>query len=371
MSLLYRKFLRPAVFLQDSEKAHNRMISCLSQSSSYRLLRALLSKLYSSPELPINLFGLTFPNPLGIAAGLDKNGEAVPAWQSIGFGFCEVGGVTLYRQPGNPKPRMFRATSEKALINRMGFNNVGADLIKDKLQNWKDRELWPRNPVGINIGKSKITKLSKAHYDYSSSLKKLWNHADFFVINVSSPNTEGLRELQQSKYLDSIIASCQKVNISCSEKESKSRKPILVKIAPEIDDDYLEDIIRLVQKHDIKGIIATNTTIHRPETLNHQSKKIFSQDGGLSGLPLKESSTDMIRRIYQMTNGDLTIIGVGGIFNADDAWQKITAGASLIQLYTGLVFEGPGIAKNIITGLRKRVRAAGLSDISEAVGLDA
>jgi dihydroorotate dehydrogenase len=327
--------------------------------------------LYSSPELPVNLFGLDFPNPLGIAAGMDKNGAAVPSWQSIGYGFSEIGGVTLHDQLGNPKPRMFRATAEKALVNRMGFNNIGANAVNDKLKDWKDRGLWPDSPVGINLGKSKITKLNDAPKDYSGSLKILWKHADFFVINVSSPNTLGLRELQQSEHLESILNQCQKTNNRCSKKEGKNPKPLLVKIAPELDDDYLKDIIKLIEKYKLSGIVATNTTIQRSETKNNNCKKVYNEEGGLSGIPLKDRSTEMIRKIYKMTDGKLPIIGVGGIFTADDAWEKIAAGASLIQLYTGLVFEGPGIARNIVSGLKKRVASEGFESISDVIGINA
>ena len=371
MSLLYRTILRPAVFLQDSEKAHKRLISILARISRSRLLTSLLGNLYSSPELPINLFGLDFPNPLGIAAGMDKNGAAVPSWQSIGYGFSEIGGVTLHDQLGNPKPRMFRATAEKALVNRMGFNNIGANAVNDRLKDWKDRGLWPDSPVGINLGKSKITQLGDSPKDYSGSLGILWKHADFFVINVSSPNTLGLRELQQSEHLESILKQCQKINNACSKKEGKDPKPLLVKIAPELDDDYLKDIIKLIEKYKLSGIIATNTTIQRPKTKNNTCKKVYSEEGGLSGVPLRDRSTEMIRKIYKMTGGKVPIIGVGGIFTADDAWEKITAGASLIQLYTGLVFEGPGIARNIVSGLKKRVASEGFESISDVIGINA
>ena len=371
MSLLYRTILRPALFLQDSEKAHNRLISSLSVTSRSRLLMSLTGNLYGSPELPVTLFGLDFPNPLGIAAGLDKNGEAVPAWQSIGFGFSEIGGVTLHDQLGNPRPRMFRATAEKALVNRMGFNNIGAELIHDKLSDWKERGLWPGAPVGINLGKSKITPLEDAPKDYAGSMEILWNHADFFVINVSSPNTAGLRELQQSRHLDSILELCQKINSKCSEKSGKMPKPLLVKIAPELDDNQLKEILELIPKHNLQGIVATNTTTKRPDTNNSRCKAVYDQKGGLSGFPLKDTSTEVIRKIYRMTGGKIPIIGVGGIFNDEDAWEKITAGASLIQLYTGLVFEGPGIARSIMTGLKKRVKEAGFETITEAVGINA
>ena len=340
-------------------------------TSRSRLLMSLTGNLYGSSELPVNLFGLDFPNPLGIAAGIDKNGEAVPVWQSIGFGFSEIGGITLHNQLGNPKPRMFRATAEKALVNRMGFNNIGAELIHDKLSDWKERGLWPGAPVGLNLGKSRITPLEDASKDYAGSMEILWNHADFFVINVSSPNTLGLRELQQSRHLDSILKLCQKTNLECSEKSEKGPKPLLVKIAPELDDNQLKEILDRISKHNLQGIVATNTTIKRPDTDNSRCKTVYEQEGGLSGLPLKNTSTEIIRKIYRMTDGKIPIIGVGGIFNDEDAWEKITAGASLIQLYTGLVFEGPGIAKSIVNGLGKRIKKAGFESISEAVGINA
>ena len=371
MGFLYRTILRPAVFLQDSEKAHNRMISTLSRASRSRLMMSLLGNLYSSPELPVKLFDLEFPNPLGIAAGIDKNGQAVPAWQAIGFGFSEIGGVTLHEQDGNPKPRMFRATAERALVNRMGFNNLGANSVLDKLKNCKNKGLWPESPVGVNLGKSKITPLNQAPDDYAGSLELLWNHADFFVINVSSPNTLGLRDLQESKHLESILSICQDTNSKCADKYDKDMKPLLVKIAPELEDSHLKDIINLISKYNLKGIIATNTTIQRPETDNKKCKKIYDEEGGLSGLPLKDRSTEMIRKIYNMTDGKVPIIGVGGIFTADDAWEKITAGASLIQLYTSLVFEGPGVARKIISGLKKRLSDEGYESISDAVGINA
>ena len=357
--------------MQDSEKAHSRVLSVLSRASRSRFLLSMLGSIYRSPDLPVKLFNLDFSNPVGVAAGMDKNGIAIPSWQSIGYGFCEIGGVTLHKQPGNPKPRMFRASKDKALINRMGFNNIGAKALQEKLQYWKDKGLWPDSPVGINLGKSKVTPLEDAPSDYSGSIKILWKHADFFVINVSSPNTPGLRDLQESKNLESVIKKCCEINKECSAGDNSTEKPLLVKIAPGLDDGFLEDIVKLVKKHKLSGIVATNTTLDRPETKHTSSEKIYKEVGGLSGAPLKDKSTEMIRRIYRLTKGKIPIIGVGGIFTADDAWNKITAGASIVQLYTGLVFEGPGIAKSIVKGLKKRVESEGLESISDAVGIEA
>jgi len=370
MGFLYRNLLRPAVFVQDSEKAHIRIISTLARARKSRMLSSLMGSFYSSPDLPVRVLGLDFSNPLGIAAGMDKNGEAVPAWESIGFGFCEIGGVTLHEQPGNPKPRMFRANSEKALVNRMGFNNIGAKHVANKFQDWKNRGLWPKAPVGLNLGKSKVTPIEDASKDYAGSFELLWNYVDFFVINVSSPNTPGLRDLQHPNHLDSIFSACQIINDECSQTYSKPTKPILVKIAPEVSDDHLKALIQQIEKHSINGIIATNTTISRPQTKNSKSKRIFEESGGLSGLPLKNMSTEHIRKIYRHTNGNLPIIGVGGIFTVEDAWEKMAAGASLLQLYTGLVFEGPGIARSIVSGLKKKLKREGFNDIAEIVGIE-
>ena len=357
--------------MQDSERAHSRVLSVLSRMSRTRLSLSMLGAIYRSPELPVNVFGLDFPNPVGVAAGMDKNGAAVPSWQSIGYGFCEIGGVTLHEQPGNPKPRMFRVSKDKALINRMGFNNIGAHALKEQLQFWKDKGLWPDSPVGINLGKSKVTSQDEAPLDYSGSIKILWNHADFFVINVSSPNTPGLRDLQESKNLDSIIKKCCEINKEISVQNGVAEKPLLVKIAPELGDGFLEDIVKLVRKHKLSGIVATNTTVDRPQANNDSSEKIYKEVGGLSGAPLKDKSTDMIRKIYKITKGKIPIIGVGGILTAEDAWEKITAGASILQIYTGLVFEGPAIAKSIVKGLKKRVESEGFESISDAVGIEA
>ena len=367
MGSLYRNLIRPAAFLQDSEKAHDRIIRLLNFFSQSKRRTALLRPLYSTKDLTSNVFGLTFPNPLGLAAGFDKFGSAVPAWPSLGFGFTELGGVTFHAQNGNKKPRLFRANSELALVNRMGFNNPGAEGMSKTLDEWKARGLWPSSPVGINLGKSMVTPLEDAAMDYSKSIDLLWNAGDFFVINVSSPNTPGLRDLQESLALNRIIDACVDINKKRADKHALDSKPILIKISPDLSLDLLDDIIDSSMKK-IDGIVATNTTTARPETTTPQAEKIFSEGGGLSGAPLNEKSTELIRHIFQKTEGNLPIIGVGGIMNSDDAWKKITAGASLLQLYTGLVFEGPGIANEIVSGLRRKIKEKGFTNISEAIG---
>ena len=371
MGLPYSILVRPMLRFIDSENAHSVSMKALSTFGQSRVGQRALSTLYNSPELPIHVFGRLFHHPLGLAAGFDKGAKALSAWPALGFSWIEYGGITRFPQDGNPKPRMFRASKDKALINRMGFNNIGAHALQEKLQYWKDKGLWPDSPVGINLGKSKITPLKDAPLDYSGSIKILWKHADFFVINVSSPNTPGLRNLQESKNLESVIVKCCEINKECSEGDGDAKKPLLVKIAPELDDGFLEDIVKLVKKHKLSGIVATNTTIDRPETANTSSEKIYKEAGGLSGAPLKDKSTETIRKIYRLTKGKIPTIGVGGIFTAEDAWNKITAGASIVQLYTGLVFEGPGIAKSIVKGLKKRVEREGFESISDAVGIEA
>jgi len=287
----------------------------------------------------------------------------------LGFGFSELGGVTWLAQPGNPAPRMFRAIPDLALINRMGFNNAGAQAMALRLIEWQRSGAWPRHPVGVNLGKSKITPLPDAAKDYEQSLRKLWAFADFFVVNVSSPNTPELRRLQDGAALDEILAALQEVNNSLSQAAPrKLPKPILVKVAPDLTFEALDEIIELVGPRKIAGIVATNTTIARPQTSDEALQRIYAEAGGLSGRPLAARSTEMIRHIYKQTDGRLPIVGVGGIFNAADAWEKITAGARLVQVYTGLVYEGPGVVKEIVNGLRKRIKTDGFKTLADAVG---
>jgi dihydroorotate dehydrogenase len=320
-------------------------------------------------ELPVELFGLTFPNPVGLAAGMDKAAAAVPVWKALGFGFTELGGVTCHAQPGNPSPRMFRAIADEALINRMGFNNPGAEALAQTLTRWKSGGQWPAHPVGINLGKSKVTPLENAAQDYAQSFLALKSYADFFVVNVSSPNTPNLRKLQDKTALDEILSALQSAQRTMSSAGSTERhKPILVKVAPDLSFEAIDEMLEVAESRHIAGIIATNTTITRPESSDESLRSIYSEAGGLSGRPLKTRSTEVIRHIHRQTGGALPVIGVGGIFSADDAWEKIAAGASLIQLYTGLVYEGPGIMKEIVEGLRLKMIAAGVRELSEVVG---
>ncbi|MDB6021854.1 MAG: hypothetical protein JWQ04_1711 [Pedosphaera sp.] len=374
MSWCYRNLLRPALFAQDSENIHNRTLRGLAFASRHQLICKTLATLYRPADLPVTAFGLRFPNPVGLAAGMDKQAAAVPIWSSLGFGFSELGGVTWLPQPGNPAPRMFRAMPDHALINRMGFNNPGAPAMAARLAEWHRRGRLPHHPVGINLGKSKLTPLNEAAQDYEQSLRALWPFADFFVVNVSSPNTPGLRNLQDRAALDEILAALQQTNSALAQLFTPSPgvlKPILVKVAPDLSFEALDEILELVAPRQIAGIVATNTTIARPATSAPDLQRIYAEAGGLSGQPLAARSTEVIRHIYRQTRGKLPIIGVGGIFSAADAWEKITAGACLLQIYTGLVYEGPGVARSIVNGLRGQLQKMGAKDISQAVGTGA
>ena len=367
MSWFYRTLLRPVLFAQESEAIHNFTLAALGRSSRSALLCDALESFYGARALPVDLFGLRFPNPVGLAAGMDKQAAAVPAWKSLGFGFSELGGVTCHAQPGNPAPRMFRAVADAALVNRMGFNNPGAEALAQTLTAWHASGRWPAHPVGINLGKSKITPLESAAEDYAHSLRALWSLADFFVVNVSSPNTPNLRQLQDRAALDEILSALQEVNAAAAGPSKP--KPILVKVAPDLTFEALDEILELVSPRCIAGIVATNTTIARPDSADAASRRTYAETGGLSGKPLRARSTEIIRHLHRQTRGALPIIGVGGIFNAADAWEKITAGASLVQVYTGLVYEGPSIAGDIVRGLVERLREHSFNSLSQAVGI--
>ncbi|MFO1488921.1 MAG: quinone-dependent dihydroorotate dehydrogenase [Verrucomicrobiota bacterium] len=362
MSWCYRRLLRPALFTQQAEQIHERTMHALGFVSRHSFLCDAMESFLGADPLPTEVFGLKFPNPVGLAAGMDKHAAAVPAWAAMGFGFTELGAATWHAQPGNPQPRVFRAIPEEAIINRMGFNNSGAEAIAEKLAQWRAAKRWPRHPVGINLGKSKITPLEKAAEDYASSFRVLKPYLDFFVVNVSSPNTPNLRQLQDKSALDEIFAAIQSQN--------SEGRPVLVKVAPDLTFDAMDEILELVGPRKIAGIVATNTTISRPASDNPAVQKVYAETGGLSGKPVRARSTEVVRHLYRQTKGALPIIGVGGIFSAADAWEKIAAGASLVQVYTGLVYEGPGINRTIVSGLLARLEAAGFSSLREAVGCE-
>ena len=319
---------------------------------------------FSHDSLQQKLWGLEFSNPVGLAAGFDKDGLAAGIWSSFGFGFAEIGTVTLRSQPGNPPPRLFRLPVDKAALNRMGFNNCGSAAMAAQLaQRFKRAK--SSIPIGINLGKSKVTPLEDAPADYLGSFRALQQWGDYFVVNVSSPNTPGLRSLQDAGSLNAIIDALQ--------QENQGRKPILVKIAPDLEWEAIADIIKVAELEQLAGIIATNTTIRRDnlqtQVIATTGKSINEENGGISGLPVKNRSTEVIRFIYSETKGQLPIIGVGGIFTAADAWEKITAGASLLQVYTGWIYEGPLMVRRILIGLQEKLLEHQLTSISQAIGL--
>ncbi|RMG09245.1 MAG: quinone-dependent dihydroorotate dehydrogenase [Cyanobacteria bacterium J055] len=372
---IYQTVVRPILFSGanvDPEWLHRRTIEVLARlarSGDRAIGRWGKSRLQATfgcqdDRLKQQLWGLTFPHPVGLAAGFDKNGEAAGIWSSLGFGFAELGTVTRHAQSGNPKPRLFRLTSDRAALNRMGFNNCGADGMAANLASVKP-EFSPRIPLGINLGKSKVTPLEEAAEDYRFSFKTLYEWGDYFVVNVSSPNTPGLRSLQAPQQLAPILEGLQ--------AENRLGKPILVKIAPDLDEEGITAVVDLARTYHLAGMIATNTTIGREglktQMLPATGKPIAEEAGGISGAPVRSRSTQIIRSIWQQTGGELPIIGVGGIFTAEDAWEKITAGASLVQVYTGWTYEGPWMVQRILQGLLQKLEQHGLSDLTEAVGL--
>ncbi|RJU82844.1 MAG: quinone-dependent dihydroorotate dehydrogenase [Candidatus Poseidoniales archaeon] len=369
MGIGYRIFVRPMLRFQDSEKSHSRALKILRLLSSNFVTRPFLQLLYRPrKEIPVECFGSLYKHPFGNAAGLDKRAEALRGWDAIGLSFIEIGGVTEHEQGGNPKPRMFRANSSRALVNRMGFNNPGSKKVASTLAQHFTRYGTPKVPIWANLGKSKTTELEDAPSDYAASMERLWEYCDVFVINVSSPNTPNLRELQHDDALESIVKACQQVNQQLSHQSGDKQKPLLVKIAPDLTDVQLKAVVLTARSAGCDGIVATNTTIDRPENYPPSEESVFSQTGGMSGSPLTHRSTVMIHQIYSMTNGEWPIVGVGGISNAEDAWAKIGAGATLIQAYSGFVFEGASLTKSVVHGLDKKLREHGFSSLDEAVG---
>ena len=376
---IYRSVLFPIIFSgfkADPEWIHHQVLNVFSFMNTYSdsqlisIIRTTMEKLFcfKDPRLEQNLWELNFKNPVGLAPGYDKDGLAINIWPRLGFGFAELGTVTFHGQPGNPQPRLFRLPTDRAVLNRMGFNNRGAAALAKKFQSQSKTNSLIHPSLfhyGINIGKSKITSLEAAATDYLDSFRLLKSWGDYFVVNVSSPNTPGLRSLQNADSLGKILAVLA--------EENQGEKPILVKIAPDLENEAIASILDLTREYQISGIVATNTTINR-EGLKTQiipatGRLVTEEAGGISGAPLTQRATEIIKFIWQETKGKLPIIGVGGIFTAEDAWDKITAGASLIQVYTGLVYQGPGVVKQILQGLLKKLDEYGLNSISEAVGL--
>src|ERR1700757_4964180 len=329
----YETFVRPLLFSLDPETAHRFTIALLRHASNFDpTLRVL--RFFQPPSKSKTLFGLSFPNPIGLAAGLDKNGVAIPAWAALGFGFIEIGTVTAKAQPGNPKPRIFRLPRQQALINRLGFNNDGADAVAERLRRLRSSGRWPEIPVGINIGKSRLTPLEHATDDYLYSFRLLRDCADYIALNISSPNTPGLRELQEPRKLSELLQAI-------GREPAGATKPILVKISPDLSPIELNAIVAACEENAVAGIIATNTT------LDHSSiPTALDEEGGLSGAPLRQKSTTLVHEIA--AKSAIPVIASGGIFDAQSAQEKFQAGAQLIQLYTGFVYRGPRLLREIM-----------------------
>ena len=336
--------LRPLLFRTDAESAHETTLSLL--DTAYRLqLTGLLSRKVG--RNPVKAMGLTFPNPVGLAAGLDKNGDHIDALAALGFGFIEIGTVTPRPQDGNPKPRLFRVPEYEGIINRMGFNNKGVDALLENVRNSHFQGI-----LGINIGKNASTPIENAKDDYLTCLDKVYECASYVTVNISSPNTKNLRQLQQSDELGELLAALKNRQSRLADQHGRY-VPLAVKIAPDLDAEQTQEIARLLTEHQLDAVIATNTTLSRSEIAGHP---LQNEAGGLSGAPVRERSTLLIRNLARALDGALPIIGVGGILSGADAQEKIDAGATLVQLYSGLIYRGPGLINECAEALRNKRR---------------
>ena len=361
---------RPILFNLPAETAHYfsmGMFDCL-MTPRWIASRFRSSYEVDDPALVSQQFGLEFKNPVGLAAGFDKDARWFPQLACLGFSHVEVGTITGQAQTGNPKPRLFRLTEDRALINRMGFNNAGADSAARRLENSsKDR---PDDIVGINIGKTKVVPVEEATDDYLFSFERLFSYADYFTINVSSPNTPGLRTLQNKEPLIELLSSLQNLNQRLAADHETRPKPVLLKIAPDVTDEQLMDIVDILKSVELSGIIATNTTLEREPLVTAKQRVDALGAGGLSGAPLTERSRSVVAKLYDQLRGEIPIIGVGGIMSGDDAWRMILAGASLIQVYTGFIYGGPTFVRDLNRHLQQQLKQRGWSNIQQAVGQD-
>jgi dihydroorotate dehydrogenase len=361
--VLYKKFIRPLLFMGDPENTHEKTLALLAKMSP---VDGVLQRIFcvQDSRLSVRLGSLTFSNPVGLAGGFDKNAIAVRTIAGFGFGFIEIGAVTALAQPGNPKPRLYRLPDDEALINRLGFNNDGAAVIAERLKVLRSNGHALKIPLGINVGRSKIVETKDAFADFVSAFQQLYQYGDFFTLNVSSPNTPQLRDLQEKNLLQGLLRAIQEKNNELARRFAHQPKPVLVKIAPDMDFFQADDIVEVALAENISGIIATNATAFLREKLKSGSK----EPGGLSGKPLRALATDFVRHLYKTVGVRLPIIGVGGVFTAEDAYEKIKAGASAVQIYTGFIYEGPAVVKRINQGLIRLMERDGFHSISEAVG---
>ncbi|GAA4216518.1 quinone-dependent dihydroorotate dehydrogenase [Actinocatenispora rupis] len=357
---MYTRLLRPALFRLgggDAEVAHETTLRALAAVSGgdarLTALWAATSRYrYQARAEPRTVYGIRFPNPVGLAAGLDKDGRALPAWPAFGFGFVEVGTVTRHPQPGNDRPRLFRLPSSGALVNRMGFNNAGAAALADRLATLGRLPV----PLGISLGKSKVTPLDEAVADYVASLRILYEHGDYFAVNVSSPNTPGLRSLQDKAQLAELLGALSAEARSLAA--GRTPRPLLVKVAPDLTDEALAEVLAVCAEHGVAGVIATNTTLSR-EGVTGADRAVATQAGGLSGRPLHEQALEVVRFVHREAGDTLPVIGVGGIGDAHGALRMLDAGASLVQLYTGFIYQGPELVRQINRAVSQTVYGPG------------
>lgn len=364
--MLY-ELARPLLFQLPPEVVHQLAFHALSPWQAV-LERFPARAAAADPLLGQRLWGVTFPHPLGLAAGFDKNGALPHVWPALGFAFAELGTVTALPQPGNPPPRLFRLPAERALINRLGFNNAGAEAVAAALAA-RFAAGRPPVPIGINLGKSKVTGIERAADDYCASLRALHGLADYLVLNVSSPNTPGLRDLQAETQLAPLLAAVQAENRRLAAAAGLAPRPLLLKIAPDLADEVLPGVVATARAHAVAGVIATNTTIDRRAL--PRGHPLAGEAGGLSGAPLRARATAVVRALYRLGDGALPIIGVGGVASGADAYEKIRAGASLVQAFTGFIYGGPTFAHDVVGELRALLTRDGFTNVADAVGLDA
>jgi dihydroorotate dehydrogenase len=360
--MLYSSLLRPILFSLPAETAHELVLKSLALAPRFATA-SFADRYHRSPFGKLRRFGLTFDNPVGLAAGFDKDGIALQSLAALGFGFIEAGTVTYSAQLGNPKPRLFRLPLDRALINRAGFNNEGAEAFALRVAKAR-----PNCVLGVSIGKSKSVPLEEAADDYLKTFDLVNEVADYVAVNVSSPNTPRLRELQHARHLDQLLSALQQRNHELADRNGQKLTPILLKLSPDLTDDELEQALEVAQRREISGLIATNTTIDRSNLQTEANKVASYGEGGLSGAPLRFRARMMVAKVHKLTGGSLPVIGVGGIFTAEDAWEMIAAGASLIQVYTGFIYEGPSMVARINDGLRHIVSREGFVSLDEAVG---
>ncbi len=356
--MMYRTVVRPLLFKVEPERSHEFALGILGATGPLWSLAARIAAA-PDPRLATTVCGIRFPAPVGLAGGFDKAGRGLPAWPSLGFGFAEVGTITAQPQPGNPRPRVFRLPEDDGLINRLGFNSPGAEAMAQRLAAFRRRGAYPI-PVGVNIGKSRAVPNEQAIEDYLFSLERLHPYADFLVVNISSPNTPGLRSLQLRGAIMPLLDAFARRNRALGEK------PLFVKVAPDLTDGELEEIAAAVDGR-AHGIVATNTTVRR-DRLRSADR---DEPGGVSGRPLRVLTREVIRTLFRLTRGRLPIVGVGGIFTAEDAYEHIKAGATLVELYTGFVYGGPGTPRRVADGLGRLLERDGLRSLTAAVGIGA